>query len=270
MLALVRLLSRFGSEVPGAQVIECRVDAGRPFASSRGRKLHVRLAAWQGEDGKLRPSVLTLERPFLANLTQPLWRLALKEKTVFRALVAPVVTNPPFYPTAQLIRVLGPGADADFAQRSRSLVEPTEHVDPHLGTFSASAEFPRTFEGSIDWLGKPVTVAIERGEDASTRSIEAACRQLRAMQAEAASWQDRAVAQAEQDLYAMWVEYGWNGDGPVIPPASWRQRLELGTIDINSDDTLTFVFNDGDLFWGHWVAVHGNSAGAFEEAVMEG
>lgn len=58
-----------------------------------------------------------------------------------------------------------------------------------------------------------------------------------------------------QELLAVKNE-GWLKDGETPSDATrFKQKLRLKQTDIHSDGSLTLVFLDGGLFWGHWVVV---------------
>ena len=269
-LGLVGVLSRLIAPRGPTEIIECRVDAGDPFASSRGARLNVRLAAWQEEDGAFHATRLILERPGVGFPFCLVWRRALRDKAVFRARVGPITQEEWSFPKARLVHVLGPSKDAAFARRSRDLVEPADIHDPQFGTFKAHPRIARWHRGEIDWLGHPIGITLDLRDNASEEGLQACLDQLRRMTENARPWTQSALEKAAERLYPTWVEADWSGDDPVLPVETWRERLSLKVISLTPAGDIEFEFDDGDLFWGHWVVVDADFDGTFLDARMEG
>ena len=71
-------------------------------------------------------------------------------------------------------------------------------------------------------------------------------------------------------LYPTWMEADWSGDSPVLPVETWCGRLSLKVISLTPAGDIEFEFDDGNLFWGHWVVVDADFDGTFLDARMDG
>ncbi len=84
-----------------------------------------------------------------------------------------------------------------------------------------------------------------------------------------ASWNRRAWKYAVSRLLpvknASWLEAG------EAPVDAWefRRRASLDLIDIFPDRVFRFVFDDGDLFRGHFFELCGSPAWGFDEAFVQ-
>lgn len=64
---------------------------------------------------------------------------------------------------------------------------------------------------------------------------------------------------------------GWaDTEEEKVTEEEFKDRLQLDTIKIESDGGLEIVFQDGDLFAGHWVVVKTDPEYRFDYADIEG
>ncbi|WP_271077038.1 DUF2262 domain-containing protein [Aurantiacibacter sp. MUD61] len=267
---LLRLLSSALPTAKADRIITCRVDAGKPFASTRGRNFQVRIAAWQEEDGTRHADPIVLKRDVFLPPSVSLWAQAMPAKSLCRVAIGPIEKRPYFYPTAPLLAFLGRGEDAGFAEASAPLVSPFTFGDPQVGTFQSRTGFPRDFQGEMDWHGTTINVSIQRGADFSEATLQRQATQLCDMRSRAAEILGRARLKAAEELYPVWHDNGWYGDGRVLDLDDWKARLSLCAIDLDPEGSFDLVFEDGDLFAGHAIVLHADESGQFENASLFG
>ncbi len=70
----------------------------------------------------------------------------------------------------------------------------------------------------------------------------------------------------EQLLDEVWLKDGEDS----ATPEKFQARMILNSIGIDEDHSRFFSFEDGDLFWGHYITVDLNSDGQFTHAYIDG
>ena len=169
---------------------------------------------------------------------------------------------------ALLVTALGPL----WKSKPRPLAQPRpgfpgELLHPELGTFPLSRESPDLYERVIDWCGVSTRLCL------SIESIESIDATLQAA---------TTLTKHESETYKQVCEFATNQLLPSVNEE--RQALGVAALDagefrshivpvlitVHSDNTYEFLFDDGGLFGGHWVEVHGSMNGGPIEVDLPG
>lgn len=99
---------------------------------------------------------------------------------------------------------------------------------------------------------------------------EPALQHARAILTNSVNMEQQAQAHAVAALLPLkneaWLE---EGESPLTGP-QFRQRMKLDTLVVYPDGEVTFYYQDGDLFWGHTIAIGFDPAGEFKYADIPG
>lgn len=156
--------------------------------------------------------------------------------------------------------------DEDLSQIVAKLKEPVTYVDPVLGEFDLDKRVG-WFQGRTNWEGTPVDLYLE-AEDPG--EVAKAVKVMITLRDRSAEWSRRIVQFAVDELLPLKNE-SWLDDGDVeLDQQEFTRRMKLESISVGSDDSFSFSFNDGDLFWGHQIAVSGTLTDGLESAEIQG
>lgn len=167
---------------------------------------------------------------------------------------------------AQWVGLLEPPRDAELEAALARFRAPVEMTDPVLGrlVLNKSVDW---FEGTIDWLGKPIEIAVCNDRLGSPADA------LRTAQALVARMRDWAVAVDEYALSQLlqlkndvWLEE----DEEPVTRADFLARMQLRSITIRAQGRFEFGHDDGDLFWGHSIQVSGCLEQGLKSAYVAG
>lgn len=140
--------------------------------------------------------------------------------------------------------------------------EPFSFNDEHLGKLKLNRAFDQ-FEGEVLWCGNSVRLSLgcNGGKD-DQASMQFARELVNAQK----SWDARVCKYAAQGLLPIandcWLE-------EEIDEAEFIRRIVLVDISVDGDDNFSFWFDDGDIFWGHTIAVYGNhKEGLYDVSIL--
>ncbi len=261
---------RLYAQLAGCPAIELtgRVDGDGLWASKSRDRRHWTLVAtfdaWRVGSGKIRADPLTLRRRVSHRELRGL-RRAIRAFAVVKVR-ARVSEKSRFGPQALLEEVCEPyAADMEVRYYGPGMGDAVPYLeDDRLGVLLFGHG---RYAGEVEWAGRPVHVEVNRDRSGSPASALEACHQLWDCQG---SWNRRAWRYAIPRLLpvknASWLEEGEE------PADVWefRRRTRLDSISIYGDRHFRFVFDDGDLFWGHFFELCGSVAGGFYEAFVQG
>ncbi len=161
-----------------------------------------------------------------------------------------------------------PGFDPDLKAILEEQKKPVTFWEEGLGTFTLNRQVD-WFETELDWLGTEISLTIDMEEDR-----EEALRNAKTLLASAADWDKRVRAYAADELVSLANDWSQDmdedGETPTITREQFMERMELESIEIGGDGSLTFWFGDGDLFYGHSIRVSGDLENGPDDASMEG
>ena len=160
-----------------------------------------------------------------------------------------------------------PAFDPDLKAILEEQKKPVTFWEDGLGTFTLNRQVD-WFETEVDWLGGPISLVFDAGEDRAE-----VLQRARTLLASAADWDKRVRAYAADDLLASannWAEQMEDEEPQEITREQFMDRMELESIEIRADGGFHFWFADGDMFYGHSIHVSGDLEHGPDEASMEG
>ena len=160
-----------------------------------------------------------------------------------------------------------PAFDPDLKAILEEQKKPVTFWEEGLGTFTLNRQVD-WFETEVDWLGGPISLVFDAGEDRAEALPNA-----KALLASAADWDKRVREYAADDLLASandWAEQMEDEEPQEITREQFMDRMELESIEIRADGGFHFWFADGDMFYGHSIHVSGDLEHGPDEASMEG
>lgn len=156
--------------------------------------------------------------------------------------------------------------DEDLSRIVAKLKEPVTYVDPVLGAFDLDKRVG-WFQGRTNWEGATVDLFLE-AEDPG--EVAKAAKVMVILRDRSAEWSRRIVQFAVDELLPLKNE-SWLDEGEVeFGQKEFMQRMKLELISVDSHDSFSFSFNDGDLFLGHVIVVSGTLANGPESAGIHG
>jgi hypothetical protein len=230
------------------------VDALGPSGSQPGSKgpwrLSFTLEAWRDGKGELHTTKLEVEQTASERAVDELMeRIPTNAIFVFDV----TITGPS---NAKLLAVLGPPKrkDAELEAILRALTKPKKLKAAPFGTFT----FDRAlgwYSARVKWGGKMIRLYLSpENEDELERLLEVARKLFKGQE----RWTRRVQTFAVKELLELKNDYWLDEDEPKVSAKQFKQRMKLESISVDDDGEFTFTHADGDLFWGHAIAVGGN------------
>lgn len=124
------------------------------------------------------------------------------------------------------------------------------------------------FETEVDWLGTTVILFFYQEDDRDSCTAHA-----KALVDEMERWDKRTRECAADEFHNLANEWTqWLEEEEGIAPLTreeFMERLELASIEVRSDSSVEFWFNDDGMFYGHSIHVSGDLETGPREAKME-
>ncbi len=123
------------------------------------------------------------------------------------------------------------------------------------------------YEGEIEFEGQTILLFVfaEEGEevvDTNTHANKALTWATQNYQA--------AIDYAVQELLELKNQAWLEEDEEPITADTFKTALTLIELSFHDDQSITFTFDDGDLFWGHFVTISTDHNRTFISAEIEG
>ena len=114
------------------------------------------------------------------------------------------------------------------------------------------------FTGESLWIEESVEVSFHVDQN---NNIDAGLKVAETLWQHQDSWKERIEDYAVQELLMLknenWLEEGQD----TITPVEFKKLMKLQSIVFYPDGDFNFWYDDGDLFWGHSIAISGNLEG---------
>lgn len=258
-LAAQSLVEIIGVLIPGS-------GGGVQYAWSDRWFIHAGFHAWRVRGGVLRRDRLRLNRACSEKHMIELSK-QLPEETIVAVRARLCESNVSGTPQAMLEQVLGPVTDdADLNAVRVELLEPVVYVDAILGKLTLNRRLER-YNGEVLWRGTRVEIDLSaEGSALPADGVTMAHELLR----DQARWHEAALERAVLDLLEIKNEHWINEGQPPLTGELFRAHMKLQSIDVGSEGSVSFWFDDGDLFWGHHICVSGSMSEGFTDAVFQG
>lgn len=160
---------------------------------------------------------------------------------------------------------IGKITDEKLTAFSKELQKPVIIRDETLGNLTLDRSI-NVFEGETNWLHGKIRVTFSADEG----PIEPLLPTAHAICSGAAAWDRKTKEYAAEQLLELKNDSWLDDDEEEISRDQFTDRLKLTSITIEGDRSCAFWFDDGDLFWGHWICVTLDPEGKFVDAEMMG
>lgn len=226
-------------------------------------------AVWRAGDGPVRTEPLRIEQHVGPRDALERFMARLEARQMIRIVIE---AEPEAYGDATRLRaemrtLVGPAEDAEIAATAAPILDPPPYHHAMLGEFRPDKRFPAALEGHTTWLGRRVELVLNsEGAEAPEQLADTALTLL----ADQSGWQKRVEQAVYDELYPVWSDYDWRAEGDDPTREQWLARLTLTAISIDEGGGFTFDFDDGKLFWGHYVFASGSLAEGVTDAQMAG
>jgi len=123
------------------------------------------------------------------------------------------------------------------------------------------------YEGTIRWMNDTCTLVL--GCDEEFACAGGALKAFEQLNADQTEWDRRAREYAAKEMVGLANDWQ-NDDSRKITRAEVARRIGTPGINVFSDGSVEFVYDDDDMFLGHWIVVGGSVEKGFEYANIEG
>ena len=144
-------------------------------------------------------------------------------------------------------------------------------IENELGSFALDREFS-WFEGSINWNGVDANVYLETDEedgDTAKQAMKVLKRVVDNIVENDIKYREFA-AEELTELANEWMDASDEIDKDKITKEIFMKRMEMSEIMVNSDGSLSLLYNDDDMFWGHVIEIEVDSSGKIISAYIAG
>jgi len=144
-------------------------------------------------------------------------------------------------------------------------------IENELGTFCLDREFS-CFEGGIDWNGVEVLVYLETDEedgdtaDVAMSTLNNLAKKLR----ECDNSYRMYAAQKLTSLANEWLSESEDEDDEEITEEVFAERMEISEVTFHSDGSISLLYLDDDMFWGHVISIDVEDDGEITDAYIAG
>lgn len=140
-------------------------------------------------------------------------------------------------------------------------------IKDSLGEFKLDRRYD-WFEGQINWMGNMEDVSLKKDEDADT--AEAALRTLHMLMSDVAEWDSKLRKYAAEELTELANDWRENVEDGDIRKEEFMERIGCPSFSIDNKGDFEVVYNDDDMFAGHWIVVYGTADGELTDSDIEG
>lgn len=140
-----------------------------------------------------------------------------------------------------------------------------------LGFFVLNREFS-WFEGIVNWNGAEANVYLETDEEDGD-TAEGAMTVLKSIVDNIVDNDTRYREFAAQELTELaneWKNESDEGDTEEITQETFAKRMEISEVTVSPDGSLSLLYYDDDMFWGHVIEIIVESDGEITSANIAG
>lgn len=222
----------------------------------------VHLVAWRQSgpdgDGPIRTDTLRVEIPDQRERALDSWAAVFPPRTLVRFAIREPLREENRRALAILRAPLPRIDDAALIAAADPLLNPPPLDDPEFGTFTPDRQFPHWLRQRRDWLGREVNVTLQLDYDGppAPDARQRALGHLRSVWEHREEWDARLREAIAADYYDIWRDNWRDESEPEIDRETFKTRFLLDDASVSPGASLTFTYSDGELFWGHAMAVH--------------
>ena len=155
-----------------------------------------------------------------------------------------------------LINVLEEHASNEKLEALKEYYAKPISMENELGSFDLDREFS-WFEGIVNWNGVEANVYLETDEEDGD-TAEQAMKVLKELVDNIVDNDNKYRAFAAQELTELaneWLEDSDEIDTEKITRELFKKRMEISSITVSPDGSLSLFYNDDDMFWGHIIEI---------------
>ena len=155
-----------------------------------------------------------------------------------------------------LIRVLEENASNEKLEALKEHYSKPISTENELGTFVLEREFS-WFEGSINWNGVEANVYLETDEEDGD-TAEQAMAVLKSVIENIVDNDNKYREFAAQELTGLaneWLSESDESDVEEITQETFAKRMEISEVTVSPDGSLSLIYHDDDMFWGHVIEI---------------
>ena len=170
-----------------------------------------------------------------------------------------------------LINVLEEHASNEKLEALKEYYAKPISMENELGSFVLDREFS-WFEGIVNWNGVEANVYLETDEEDGD-TAEQAMKVLKELVDNIVDNDNKYRAFAAQELTELaneWLEDSDEIDTEKITRELFKKRMEISSITVSPDGSLSLFYNDDDMFWGHIIEIVVESNGEIISANIAG
>jgi hypothetical protein len=219
--------------------------------------LGVQFSHWRIVGGEIETIPLYIYRECKEDEIRP-WMKSIQPRNMLRVKVQFTRSIVPEQRRAKIIELIGKDRSDTELRAAAKDRRPAKIADPYFKTLTLdrSADCYRT---KVKWRTKAVDLCFDLDNE---KKLTTLCRKAEAFWRTAKEQDGHTRATAVRDLLELkndsWLEQGER----KVTPRQFASRLKLTSVVVSKNGAFEFVFDDGDLFMGHDVVVHGTfSAG---------
>jgi hypothetical protein len=134
--------------------------------------------------------------------------------------------------------------------------KPVKITDEAMGEFELDKDLD-LFDGTIDWLGKEISVSLDVDPDSKATWTKAR-KVLRALFERQAQQDADLRAFAAERLTGLANEWSQEENTAPITKQDFMNRISLSELSVTSSGSFTAYYNDDEMFMGHVVTVSGS------------
>jgi hypothetical protein len=252
----------------------------------------ITILAANGADG-FGASRVTLDAPWTVRIEMPAWRVegqALQTSPLvvtkqvsdseyealedaFTALENKVISftgklaldNPYGDARAELVSELAEKDDAELSTFLADYNNPVSFEDKQLGHFALNKSI-KCFVGKAKWCKQLVHLTLETDNADATQTLQMA----HVLWNNMADWNKQINHFAAKELLPIKNETWLDEDENALTEETFISAIVLESIVVYPNGDFSFWFNDGDIFWGHAIAVSGSLDQGLTNASIEG
>lgn len=129
-------------------------------------------------------------------------------------------------------------------------------IENELGSFVLDRAFS-WFEGVVNWNGAEANVYLEtdiEGGDTAENAMKILKKTIENI-ADNDNRYRKFAAQELTELANEWLNESDEGDAEEITQETFAKRMEIREVTVSPDGSLSLLYNDDDMFWGHVIEI---------------
>lgn len=217
---------------------------------SKGWKLVFHFTGWETESTPFNTSELRIEMPVAENEISTYQEMFSSYDVI--EIEGKIGKHPNGHSQVLMSKYLGKVTDNQtLNDHSIQLQKPVIIEDSVLGKLTLDRTID-IFECDNSWLEGEVSFSLSCDEDGSIESI---LPKSYSILQSAKLWDSKTKEFSAKKLLELKNDTWLGEDESEFTESQFIEKMSLSTISFETDGSMTFWFDDGDLFWGHTISV---------------